>query len=250
MADFKVIIFDFDGTLADTREAIVRAKQETIRRMGLPPRTDEECAATIGLTAPLGFLKLYEGLPEPLVEKSTKMYRELFEHFRKALPPVVFPHVRETLQALQEAGCVLTVASSRNTPSLQDFLEILDLKDFFTLVLGAGDTAKYKPDPEPVLETLRRLEKRKPDTETLHRLRERKPDTETLHRLGEEETNDLQPAEVLVVGDMPFDILMGSRAGVKTCGVTYGNATADELWEAGADYVIDDMKDLADIVLK
>jgi len=46
------------------------------------------------------------------------------------------------------------------------------------------------------------------------------------------------------VGDMNVDILMGRNAGAKTCGVTYGNGTREELEEAGADYIVDSMTDI------
>ena len=51
-------------------------------------------------------------------------------------------------------------------------------------------------------------------------------------------------SETLVVGDMNVDILMGKNAGAKTCGVTYGNGTKEELEEAGADYIIDSFDEL------
>jgi phosphoglycolate phosphatase len=51
-------------------------------------------------------------------------------------------------------------------------------------------------------------------------------------------------SETLVVGDMAVDILMGTNARTKTCGVTWGNGTREELKEAGADYIIDRMEDL------
>ena len=54
--------------------------------------------------------------------------------------------------------------------------------------------------------------------------------------------------DTLVVGDMPFDILMGKNAGVYTCGVTYGVSGKNSLLEAGADWVIDDISELLDIV--
>ena len=54
--------------------------------------------------------------------------------------------------------------------------------------------------------------------------------------------------EALVVGDMAVDIQMGAAAGVKTCGVTWGNGTRDELIQAGADYIIEQMKELIGIV--
>ena len=74
------------------------------------------------------------------------------------------------------------------------------------------DVTKHKPDPEPVLQTLRMMH--------------------------------MDASLTLVVGDMPVDILMGSRAGCKTCAVTYGNATREELEEAGADYIIHNMAEL------
>ena len=55
-------------------------------------------------------------------------------------------------------------------------------------------------------------------------------------------------SEALVVGDMNVDILMGLNAGTKTCGVTYGNGTKEELEEAGADYIIDSIEELTGIL--
>ena len=54
--------------------------------------------------------------------------------------------------------------------------------------------------------------------------------------------------ETLVVGDMAVDIMMGSNAGTKTCGVTWGNGTREELKEAGADFIISKMEELFEIV--
>ena len=86
--------------------------------------------------------------------------------------------------------------------------------DYISLILGADDVARAKPDPEPVLQTLRSLK--------------------------------IPVSETLVVGDMPVDILMGARAGARTCAVTYGNASAADLRAAGADVLIDDFAQLLD----
>ena len=56
------------------------------------------------------------------------------------------------------------------------------------------------------------------------------------------------PQHTLVVGDMPMDIEMGKRAGACTCGVTYGNASAQTLLSAGADYVVDAMEEILDLI--
>ena len=51
-----------------------------------------------------------------------------------------------------------------------------------------------------------------------------------------------------MVGDMPVDILMGRRAGARTCAVTYGNATRSQLAESGADFIIDDFAQLPEVL--
>lgn len=217
MAKYDLVIFDFDGTLADTRNIIVKAKMETNERLGLPFRDEEACAATIGLTAEAGFLQMYPDASANLMAQGAKIYRELFDALKKEMPPVVFPHVREVMVALRDAGVRMSVASSRQTPSLKEFLDAMALTPFFDLIIGSNDTTKYKPDPEPVLVTLERL--------------------------------GFAAERVLVVGDMPYDVLMGRNAGTDACGVTYGNSCAAELAASGANYVIDDFGELTNIVL-
>lgn len=214
--DAKLIVFDFDGTLGDTRANIVLTMRETIRTLGLPERSEAEIAATIGVPLEEGFAQMYPGITEEEMIQGAKCYREVFEKSRKVLVPELFPHVKETLSELKERGLVLTVASSRRSASLNDFLRDMGIAPFISYVLGADNVSKAKPDPEPVLKTLRDL--------------------------------DMKAEETLVVGDMPVDILMGLRAGAKTCAVTYGNASRDDLLGAGADYVIDDMAELPEIL--
>ena len=57
--NIKLVIFDFDGTLADTNKLIVTCKQETMRRLGLEVMDEEVCRSTIGLSAEIGFRKTY-----------------------------------------------------------------------------------------------------------------------------------------------------------------------------------------------
>ena len=121
----------------------------------------------------------------------------------------------ETLAELRRRGFVLTIASSRSNHSLMDFVMTFGFDEEISLVLGADDVTKAKPDPEPVLLTLKKL--------------------------------GFSASRTLVVGDMPFDILMGRGAGARTCGVTYGNSTREELQGSGADYVIDDFANLLDL---
>ncbi len=208
----KLIIFDFDGTLGDTRANIIMTMQETMRVLGYPVAGEEAIAATIGLTLEDGFRELFPGLTERDILRCADVYRDLFEKNRRKMIPTLFPHVKETLNLLKERGYILSVASSRQSVSLRGFLHDMSVEDCISYILGADNVEKSKPDPEPVLKTLREL--------------------------------GIPAEESLVVGDMPVDIIMGLRAGAATCGVTYGNSSRDDLVEAGAGYIIEDISEL------
>lgn len=213
---YSLILFDFDGTLADTRAPIVRAKQETMRRLGLPVADEEACASVIGLSAAAGFRLLYPAMPEEQLERCVVLSRSLFEAYASETPPPLFPGVRETLRLLNERGKTLTIASSRHNSSLEAFLTSLQLRDCFAYVLGGDDTERLKPDPDPVIKTLQAF--------------------------------DTPPEKALVVGDMPYDILMARRADAAACGVTYGNAGEAALRSSGADYIIHRFEELLDLL--
>lgn len=213
----RLVILDFDGTLADTRELIVRTNQEAQRRMGFPVSGEAEIAATIGLPLKEGILALYPDLPVTELPAWVATYREVFDSLKGQMVPALYPHVRETLASLAGAGTVLTVASSRGRTSLLDFLREMEIAPFFSHVLGADDVEHAKPHPEPVLKTLEAL--------------------------------SFDASEAIVAGDMPVDIRMGLAAGVRTCGVSYGNSSRSELLAAGAHDVIDDFAQLVPLLL-
>ena len=212
----KLIIFDFDGTLGDTRHNIVMTMQQTISEMGLPARSERECAATIGLPLKGCFHQLFPEMDDSMMEKSATTYRRLFDENKKLFKPGLFPNVSETLSSLHNRGIVMAIASSRSSRSLHEFVDDMSLTEYISFIVGADDVTHPKPNAEPVLKILSAL--------------------------------DISAAETIVVGDMPVDILMGANAGTLTCGVTYGNATREQLEEAGANYIINDMAQLLEFV--
>ena len=212
---YPLIILDFDGTIADTQRTIVRTFRMSMESLGLPVRSPEECAATIGMTLEVGYRTMFPDLSEDGILECAATYRRIFEENKKALTPEMFPGVKETLGALGSDGHVLTIASSRHRASIEEFLEGFGVRGLFPYILGAGDVSRSKPDPEPVLKTLSDLGR--------------------------------DASEALVVGDMPFDVLMGKRAGTAACGVTYGNSSRADLLASGADHVIDSFAELLPI---
>ena len=212
----KLIIFDFDGTIGDTRQNIIITMQRTMQRVGLPVKSDSECASTIGLTLENSFKTMYPDVDAAMAERCVDAYREIFMESVEELIPQLFPGVSDTLASLDKMGIKMSVASSRQSQSLIYFLESMGIIKYFPYVLGSDNVVKHKPDPEPVLKTLREL--------------------------------DYSPSEVIVVGDMPVDVAMAHGADVRAIAVTFGNATREELVESKADYIIDDFTKILEIV--
>ena len=211
-----LIIFDFDGTLGDTKRNIVTTMQMTIAELHLPNRSEEECAATIGLPLAGCFRTLFPDIQDELIPRCAETYRRFFNENLKTIHPEAFPAVVETLSILHQKGFVLTIASSRSRNSLMELMRNMGIANYISFILGADDVKEAKPNPEPVLKTLAEM--------------------------------SFDAAETLVVGDMAVDIQMGANAGAKTCGVTYGNGTKRELEEAGADYIINSINELIGII--
>ena len=211
-----LIIFDFDGTLGDTRRNIVTTMQMTIAELHLPNRSEEECAATIGLPLAGCFRTLFPDIQDELIPRCAETYRRFFNENLKTIHPEAFPAVVETLSILHQKGFVLTIASSRSRNSLMELTRNMGIANYISFILGADDVKEAKPNPEPVLKTLAEM--------------------------------SFDAAETLVVGDMAVDIQMGANAGVMTCGVTYGNGTKRELEKAGADYIINSIDELIGIM--
>ena len=213
-----LIIFDFDGTLGDTRRNIVTTMQMTIAELHLPNRGEEECAATIGLPLAECFKTLFPDIQDELIPRCAETYRRFFNENLKTIQPEAFPGVVETLSVLHQIGFILTIASSRSRNSLTGLTRNMGIADYISYILGADDVKEAKPKPEPVLKTLANMH--------------------------------FDAEETLVVGDMAVDIQMGANAGTKTCGVTWGNGSREELEKAGANFIIDRMEEILEIVEK
>ena len=211
----RLVVLDFDGTIGDTQTLIINTMQKTIAELHLPSRTREQCAAMIGLPLKQTFTDLID-MTDEMGDRCANTYRRIFDENNEPGMVPVFPHVLDTMRRLHADGRMLTIASSRSTPSLMGFVKSMQLETMVSLVMSCDDIVNAKPHPEMVLKTLKRT--------------------------------GCLPDETVVVGDTKYDILMGRRAGCRTVGVGYGNGSKQELEEAGADHIIDDFAQLLELV--
>ena len=141
---YKLIIFDFDGTLGDTRRNIVATMQQTIAELQLPERSESQCAATIGLPLAGCFKTLFPDLQQEMIQHCAVTYRRIFDEKLKDIIPQAFPGVVETLAALRKQGATLTIASSRSNISLVRLTRDMGISDVISLTLGADNVEKAK----------------------------------------------------------------------------------------------------------
>ncbi len=212
---YRNIIFDFDGTLADTAELTVETMHRTNRAMNLPDKSDAECRAMIGYRLEEIPSILWPDMPD-LSERYAATFREIYKSTKEDFKVRTYSGVSDTLTRLKRDGIRMAVASSRSKVSLLDLCNELRIADYFQMIVGGGDVNNGKPAPDPVNLVLA--------------------------------TQGWDKDETLVVGDMSVDILMGKAAGAATCGVIYGNGSVAELRDVGADYLISDFSELKDLL--
>ena len=224
----KYIIFDFDGTIGDSQSLIVKTLQDTMRARKLEVKSEEVCAKTIGLRLDEAFVSLF-GMSDEEGMECAATYREIFLDNKKTMIVQPFPHVIETLRELHRQGFILGMASSRNHCSLDGYVKQMQLEDIFSSIVAGDDVEHVKPAPDMVFMALGEMKGMK-------------------NPVTSAESGDVEDLldEVLVVGDMTFDVDMAHNAGCKACAVTYGNGTREQL--ASAEFIIDDFAELLGLV--
>ena len=223
------LLFDFDGTLADTTRTILKTMSLTIVELGLPLPPETQMKSGIGL--PLrACIQKAGNVPEELADRAAELYHKFFKQVAfgteniEALKidpgaegaAVLYDGVKETLEWLRAQGYVLGIATSRRWDTLQLFLRHFGIMDLFGAIATVEDVAHPKPAPDTVLYDLEKLNRR--------------------------------PEETLVVGDATYDILMGRNVGCRTCAVSYGNQGRDLLQTASPDWIIDSMRELPELL--
>lgn len=209
MSEFELLIFDWDGTLADSAGHIVSTTQKAILDLGLPPRENHQIAELIGLGLQDGMRRLY-----PEFDPNWVM-AQLFAHRRESGLKIhstpLFTGAVEALRLLREQGFRLAVATGKPRAGLDGAFDEHDVRPLFELSRCADETAD-KPHPLMLEEILR-------------------------------ETG-VAADRALMIGDTEYDVAMAAAVGVPALGVACGVHAPVRLLAAGARAVIDDVSAL------
>jgi pyrophosphatase PpaX len=209
-----VVLFDLDGTLIDSERLILASyRHAMLEHLGRVPPEDA-WRATIGqpLVVQMAMFAKSEDDVEAMIH--TYVTHNLANHDRYVQP---FPGVRDTVDAVRESGRVLGIVTSKKRKATRMGLARCELPEaWFEAVVTADDVQRYKPDPEPVLEALRRV--------------------------------GADPDEALFVGDSTHDMKSGRVAGVTTAAVLWGPYTREQLEPTQPDAWLRAPRDLLELL--
>jgi phosphoglycolate phosphatase len=205
-----VVMFDLDGTLADTGRDLADAVNHTRAHFNLSPLPDSVVHSYVGRGVEH---LLKHSLPEKTPDHFLEVMRVFLDWYENHLldATVLYPNVHETLDYFcKKRRAVVTNKLVRLTVAV---LRGLGVEKHFDAIVGGDSGPQKKPDPSLLNYVLDRFQ--------------------------------LPAARALMVGDGDTDIEAGKRAGMLTCGVTYGLRPREELVAAGPDILIDDLAELS-----
>jgi len=205
----RLLVFDLDGTLVDSKQDLASSVNAMRREMGLPPLSLDLIGSYIGHGVTLLVRRsLGTHATGENVEKGLAFFLGYYrDHMLDHTSP--YPGVAEALEKLR--GHKMAVLTNKPVNFSREMVTRLGFAPYFAYIYGGNSFPKKKPDPIG------------------------------LHTLMAE--LQVSARETLMVGDSDTDILTGRNAGAWTCGVTYGFG-AHTLQQVPPDLVIDDMRDL------
>ena len=215
--NYKVVMLDFDGTIARTIPAILHASVKMLGMHGyaIDPVQVER---NFGLALPEAFRCFAN---DPNIDDATmeQMIVEFNSIYRNECEPLIelFDGVIETLDKLTKAGVKVVITSNNIRPVLDRQVTRQGIAEYIDDIVSVEDVENVKPAPDIAIEALRRY--------------------------------NVKPEEALVVGDATLDMDMGHGAGCHLCGVSFGSHSPEMLRERGAMYIIDHFSELQKIVL-
>jgi len=209
--EVSLVMFDLDGTLANTGKDLANAVNHFRSCFGLEPVENQRVFVHVGHGSE--FL-IRNCLPEQYQHRFKEAMGLFFDHYQNHLldTTVLYPHVEDILNYFRKKK--RAVVSNKLYRFTVAVLKGLGIESCFDAVLGGDSGFQKKPDPEILNKVLG--------------------------------TFEVKPEMALIIGDGSADIEAGKRAGVYTCGVTYGLGLKEELIEAKPDFLIDDLKQLTE----
>lgn len=216
MAEYNAVIFDFDGTVADTGEGILKSLQYSFSAMGRDVPDMSDLKRFIGPPVYYSYTHFY-GVAENEVEDYIKKYRERYKE-KGVYECSLYDGMKELILSLKSRGVKTGIASSKPEHLIYSVSDFLGVTDLFDAIAGVkSDNSRHSTKKDIILEAM--------------------------EKLGEADKE-----KVLMVGDRCFDIEGAAAAGVKSCGALWGYGNKEEFIEYKADFIAEKPLDVLNLL--
>lgn len=207
--NFKHICFDLDGTLVESSKTIFQSTIATLNKLNIPYSFNKN-----DLDKMIGkhFVDIFNefGVDVTDFELFINFYKSVYFDYIEG--SILYAGVHQTLVSLKNSGIKISLLTTKAQDQADRIIDHFELRPYFSFVMGRTNDIPHKPSPEPLWIICDKLNE--------------------------------NPADTLMVGDTEIDILCGKNAGAKSCAVSYGYRTEENLIEYKPDYIINELSGL------
>lgn len=215
MQHYKLVVFDWDGTLMDSVDRIVSSMRTAAQIVGLSIPSHDEVKQIIGLSIPEALKALFAGITDEQIEIMRLQYKHQYLEGDNT-PTPLFEHAINLLSQLRQENKLLAVATGKGREGLNRVLHVSETGNFFHTTRCAGEMPS-KPNPQMLHSILAEL--------------------------------DVAPHEAIMIGDTSHDLKMAQNAGVDSIGVTFGVHDKQELEQYNPKTVVNSLSELHQLLL-
>jgi len=210
---YRAVLFDLDGTLVDSYDALTEAVNFARRQHALPELSGARIRECVGDGLETLLQRAFDtvDVPASVTGAFESRYDEICCQESKVLADV-----EATLAELHDAGVLMAVCTNKPTTFSKKILDFLELAPYFRAIVGPDLAGARKPQAQHVLHTLA--------------------------------ATSCAPGEALFVGDMPIDVRAARNSGIDVAVVATGSSSSDALRAAAPDHVLERFSDLLKIV--
>ena len=234
----RYILFDLDGTITDSSEGITKSVQHALKKLGIEENDQAMLRRFIGPPLDESFEKFY-GFDKEKALKAVDYYRERYSD-KGIYENVLFDGIADMLEGLKSDGYIIALATCKPEIYVPTILKYFDIEQYFDIAVGSeleGGARRHKDDV--INEVFNQIIKlNKADNVDITNASDTTNVSDTADIL-----NGIK-ADSIMIGDRKDDILGAKNCGIESIGVRYGFAEENELENAGADYIVENVQDI------
>ena len=216
MNQYKILLFDLDGTLSDPKEGITKSVQYALYKFNVNEPNLDKLECFIGPPLQVSFSEYYR-FSEEKTKLAIELYRERFKE-KGMFENVLYPNISPLLNSLKEKGYTLVIATSKPTIFAEEILKYFEIHHYFECIVGSNLDGTRSSKTEIIQYILNKYK-------------------------------NYKHSDFVIIGDRKHDIIGANNSGIDSVGVTYGYGSLEELQSSKPTYIAESVEQLREILM-